>query len=64
MILLYSSMELPSFATKNVKTAYINVKGILLKHLEISPVNDFVAPVGFERIELDWEFTFAIKRIF
>lgn len=31
-------MELPSFATQNVKTAYINVKGILLKHLEISPV--------------------------
>jgi hypothetical protein len=31
-------MELPSFATDNVKAAYVNVKGILLKHLEISPV--------------------------
>ncbi len=27
-------------------------------------LKDFVAPVGFERIELDWEFTFAIKKLF
>jgi hypothetical protein len=31
-------MELPSFATNNVKAAYVNIKGVLLKHLEISPV--------------------------
>ncbi len=36
--LLYCGMDLPSFATENIKLAYINLKKLLFTQLEITPV--------------------------